>query len=727
MIPLTLTLPAGYHEVLFDSPKAQPTGLWSPPQGAVPDDSFFSIDTALSWLTQPEARSDLITNLKTVIGKGGLARERLTWGTINPSENRWNWESDRSYETTRRLYSKAGIPVLEMFHDTPGWMGKAQGGKFPDNLVAAGKSWSEIAKRWHQTWGAVDVWNEPDIGFGGNQPADQYVPLVKTVRHAMRNSGIETPIGGGVFAFMNPNYRNLAARNGLLDECDFFSFHYYGGNGDPLGLEHVVRQYRNWLREFGHETKPMWLTEVGHHREGVTGVRPEMTVQAKTAIMYAMTAVEARACGVVRLFPFVYTDYSEGGGWRHYGMVDHANTPLRIMAASAQVARALAGTSYIGDVPERLVRGARRIRVFAPAAPVSDEVLVVVYTSEVAPGAVLTLPFPAKSAEGIDGRSLEVKEPTKVPVPDGIVYVRATRAALREVLRSDTEAMKLYRLGHVTTDTRNLPPVSPIVLQPQIDPSKMQAITAAGYFLPEGTAQVEVKVGVNNMGAESRRVRIRSGNNPETVVNVPGGTRQMVTLNMEVASLPKGFGDAKQVRITAASDGGERIAPAEIALIVSGGSIAEHLKESTYHMALPINEAFRWDKNSSGTVTFNYKPPAAWGFTVQFQPNKDPWAYPRFSLPQEVDHSRVTGVLVRARCLEAASVKLMSWNDKGVISHTPTSIFPADGKWHVVYIPLSSYVADIKSKILRLSIGVNSQSPTRTNTIEISDLYVIGK
>jgi hypothetical protein len=452
-----------------------------------------------------------------------------------------------------------------------------------------------------------------------------------------------------------------------------------------------------------------------------------------------MQAVEARACGVARFFPFVYVDYSEHDDSRHFGMLDRNGSPLRMLAASAQAGRALAGMEYAGDIPATLVPGAERIRVFMPTgakpAHESDQALVVVYTGKVAAGAEVTLPFGALAAQGIDGRSLPLLPlkagAKKAPAGDGLVYLRVARASLADSLKTDTEAMRLWRLGKATAPV--LPPVASIVLQPRIDPEKMQAISSRGYFLPTGCEHLPVTVGVNNLGDEARTVTLRADGATGTSVTVPGGKREQVTLDVKIDTLPAGVtGDDRLLSITATADDGSRIGPAALTLIPSlgEGDIAAHLKASAYHFALTAGEAYRWDRNANGTVTFAHEPPAVWGFTVKFPPGVDRWAYPRFTLPQEVAQSRITGVLVRARCLKPATVRLMSWNGDGEMSVTHFPIIPADGEWHVAHVPLASYqgfsVVDPGTvRIAKLSVGFNSQ--TDENALEISDLYVIGK
>ena len=167
----------GFYEVVIEGQdEGKATGLWSRADKSQPNDGFLGVDMAMSWLTKPEARAKQAAGLSQVMGTGVMARERLSWEAINPEDGKWEWEvdlrfPDRRYDSTRGLYAKAGVPLLEMFHDTPAWMGRAQNGRFPDNLPAAARGWEEVARRWSRLWGALEMWNEPDITFGGRQPA----------------------------------------------------------------------------------------------------------------------------------------------------------------------------------------------------------------------------------------------------------------------------------------------------------------------------------------------------------------------------------------------------------------------------------------------------------------------------------------------------------------------------------------------------------------------------
>ncbi|MDR1279639.1 MAG: glycoside hydrolase family protein, partial [Opitutaceae bacterium] len=604
------TLAEGYYEISFgDAGKS--VGIWSVPRNNIPDDGFYSLDTAMSWLTQPEMRPALVKNLKHVLASGGMARERMHWGHINPAQGKWEWETPKAYDSLRRLYSKSGIKILEMFHDAPGWLGRQSAG-FPDNLVESDRSWREIARRWHDTWGAIEAWNEADAN-SGRQPADQLAPILKVLRHALRTENISTPVGGGVFAGPypiwtgpNPDYLNLAAENGLLDECDFLSFHYY--YEDPLVLEDQVRKFRNWMRAFGHEKKPIWLTETGALRYKETpGVRPTLQAQSRKSLIYAMQVVEARACGVERIFPFVYTDYNEGRSTLFFGMLDKGNTPLRILAASAQAGRMLSGMEYIGDISEKLVPGVRKIRIFAPVSSMEKNapVLVVLYTDDISSGAKITLPFATKSAQGIDGRNLKLEDNGKtVPAPDGMVYLRVSTKEIAQLVNTDTGAMKLCLLAKASS----LPPspvVADIVLQPKIARGQYAKVSSRGYVLKEDQEHFTVSAGINNLGDTTRTVTLETGLSNVSIapVTVAANTRIEVPVDVAIADLPAlRWGDPRHrlLTINAVADNGARIAPLALALIPSEPEkmIETWLEKFPYHVELDVGNVALWQSDT---------------------------------------------------------------------------------------------------------------------------------
>ncbi len=482
----TVTLPRGFYELeLADT--HQRFGVVALPAWPGPADPFFAVDGALSWLVKEDAiRQGLIRSA----GRSGIGmiRERLTWAAVHPAAERWDWEGPVRFDTLRRTYRQHGVQVLEMAHDAPPWLGRV--GKYPADLVRASDSWQAIARHWKSSWGAVEVWNEPDIFFGDNLPADQYVALVRALAFGLHGELQGRPLVGGVVAHHNPEFLRTAADNGLLDVIDAFSFHTYDRATE---MEKLVARYRKWLEGAGWARMPLWMTESGRPwKRGPE--RPPADQDAASALDITMKAVEARACGVARYFAFVYPYYDENEN--NFGMMDRRATPLRAMAAYAQAARRLAGAEYAGDLPLDDTR-VLRSRVFRKG----PTLLAVVYTGKPDPNCRIRFPqgvlwsAPARGkqegdaqwqVEGIDGRVLAVDAQGHVPVPDGLAYVRLDPAGASGRLETATAAARLWALGRGQSPRRLAPPS--LIARYEFDAHHVQP-TSEGYRLKAGTPE----------------------------------------------------------------------------------------------------------------------------------------------------------------------------------------------------------------------------------------------
>ena len=488
----TVKLGQGYYDLELPATN-QRFGLVSLPAYSGERDPFFSIDSALSWLVlDDKARQGLIK----VLRRSGVAmsRERLSWSQINPADGTWNWEGSNRYDSVRRLHADHGVEVLEMFHDAPGWPGKV--GKYPQDLVATARAWRRIAARWRPTWGALEVWNEPDIFFGANLSADQYVPLVKTVAFAVSQERIDLPLVGGVFAHCNRAFLETAAAGGMLDCVDAVSFHTYGRAPE---MEALIGNYRSWLRAHGREAMPLWLTECGRPwKRGPD--RPPVDQDAASALDITMKAVEARSGGVARHFPFVYPYYEERDN--NFGMMDRRATPLRSMAAYARLVSLLAHKRYLGglkcDDP-----AIRLARVFGD----DRETVAVLYTARPNAEARVKLGLPVLRIEGIDGRSLEAAPSGSVPIPDGLTYVWLDRQQLGGRLQTDAPAMRLWKIAQRKPPRRPKP--SPIVLRFEPDREVIESKSDGYHLSAKAPGKLPLRVRVFNLSAKPHELTLK--------------------------------------------------------------------------------------------------------------------------------------------------------------------------------------------------------------------------
>ncbi len=516
-----LRLPVGYYDLDFSS-VGQRFGVASLPRFEGRRDPFFAVDAASSWLVKDDrVREALAANLRRC--GIGMARERLRWAEISPSPGVWHWDAAHRNERLRRTYAAHDVAVLEMFHDAPPWLGLTA--RYPSDLVRTARQWQQIARRWSHLWGALEVWNEPDIFFGGNLPADQYVAVVRAVAAGARRASPKTPIVGGVFAHYDPTYLETAANNGLLELVDVVSFHTYAHAPQVEGL---VARYRDWLVAHGHPNKPLWITECGRPwKRGPD--RPPVDQDAASALDIVAKVVEARACGVERHFPFVYPFYEEREN--NFGLMGRQATPLRSMAAYAQAVRVLAHTEYLGDLvlPTSAVQ---RARVFASGS----QAVAVLYTGRVAPNGQVALPVQPLRAEGADGRALTVNASGAVPVPDGLTYVWLDRRRLTGHLRTDTNAKRLWRLGRSRssgqparrpTSTDHAAPARQVVLRLDFDGQSLRPNSHGYQVAAEAVSRLRLPVQAFNLDDRPHRLTLTL---PADVTLVEGQRRQSCSL-----------------------------------------------------------------------------------------------------------------------------------------------------------------------------------------------------
>lgn len=742
-----LRLPCGFHDIEFAATK-QRFGVVAVPAWKGQAEAFFAIDGALSWLVRDDAVRE---GLVRVAKRSGIQmiRERLSWGAIQPSADRNDWETPSRFDTLRKTCAKHGVEVLEMAHDGPAWMGRVA--VYPDNLVAAAQSWQAIAQHWRPTWGGLEIWNEPDIFFGGNLPADQYVPLAKAIARGMFEKKIDVSLVGGVMAHCNREYLDTAAENGLLDVVDAFSFHTYGR---AMEMEDLVQRYRAWLQAQDksvlaaeRQRIPLWLTECGRPWKKGPG-RPPAEQDAESALDIIMKGVEARACGITRYFPFVYPYYEENDN--NFGMMDKQATPLRSFAAYVQMIRVLAGSRYMGDlkVDDRAVQRAR-LFVTAKRDALPGGVLAVVYTGRQDPKATVKLGIPVRRLEGIDGRPLK-QASDMIPVPDGLAYAwledetpGLAGGGATSRISLDTPAMRLYRLKADSTPRKE---PSEIVMRYVYDTAVVEP-KAEGYRIKAIPAEkVPVNVRVFNLSDASQGVDLAirlvaegesssGGNNHQR--EIPARSSVDVSWTADVASQIAKHGNVKAVvRAAGLSPGAPKC---RLVLRFSGeAGLMPTLGRFAHWARLPIQQPTSWTPNIAGTgkMEMDSTPDAAWRLRVKFS-GGDRWVYPFFKLPDGIRPQQRGGLVIRGRCQKPAEVRIFLWEgDTGVGYITPHSVIAADGQWHVSVVRFSDLVVSSANapdrngkldldQVRRISVGMNTKADE--NVLELSDLFLVSE
>lgn len=724
LLRLSLELEPGFYEIEFPAAE-QRFGVICQPAFEGERDPFFAIDSAMSWLVHDDATRE---GLVKVLARSGvpMSRERLNWAEINPDADRWDWESPRRYETLRRVCRREGIEVLEMFHGTTRWAGAV--GKYPEDLVGTARAWQEIARRLGPTWGAMEVWNEPDISFGDNLPADQYVALVKTFAYAFQQEKVATPLVGGVFAHFNRQYLDNAARNGLLDLVPIVSFHTYGR---APGMEDLIERYRHWLVDHGRPSMPLWLTECGRPwKRGPQ--RPPADQDAESALDIVMKGVESKACGIDRYFPFVYPYYEERES--NFGMMGREATPLRSMAAYVQLVTALSYKRYLGDLKCDDAK-VQRARVFADG----EDVLVVVYTGRPDGDAALRFDLPALAVAGIDGRQIRPTEDGSIPIPDGLVYVRLDRERLVERLHTDTRAMQLHAYAEQAKSTP--PAASPIVLRYQFDADLVEAKSEGYRLLAEIPGKMPFVLRAFNLSAEpQKRSLALSFSRPvafdaEAVQSITIPASGFADVRWDV-DLSGAFAATGMLCATVRAQDADALPGETVEIDLKGNpSLDQVLRRYPVQLRLPIGDLGVWKDNitGSGKMTMHVSEDGGWQLKCQFQ-GGDRWVYPYLQLVDDVAVERYSAIVLRARCMQKGAVRIFLWEGDTGVGYISPVVIPADGKWHTAVVPFDDLTVSganrpdpnhrlDRDQVRRISIGMNSESDE--NTLDVSDVWFV--
>lgn len=713
----------GYYEITF--PEAQQTfGIVALEAHHGPADPFFGMDSGLSWLElDPQRRSALVR----ILARCGIAmsRERMGLGAVNSAPGTYDWNrSPRAFDTMRTTYVEQKVPLLEMMHGGAKHLGMIATSPYPQDLAATATSWIDVTKHWSSGWGAAEVENEPDLR---SVPADQYVSLAKTTSYALAEAGCTAPVVTGVFASIPPGpYFATCAANGLLADSDAISFHSYDR---ATAIESMVGRYRTWLAQQGAENLPLWHSECGW--SWVNGpARPPRDQDADSACEIATKAVESMACGIARHFPFVYVYYEEGR--KNFGMMGREATPLRSMAAYAMAASALSGRHYLGDL-RGVGSPVQRARVFGGA---DGSCVAVLYTGAPDATARVHLPIAVQRIAGADGRELALVD-GDVPVPDGMGFVWFDPALAKDALETATEAARLYAIGQHPLIRQRL--ASPIVLQ--FLAAQMPARTSASRYLvsQEQAHALPIHVRVQNLSAAPLTVApalcLPGGKPvPAASITVPAHGAGDVDWTIDaVASLD--IAKTRQITVTAQVTAG--VPPSALAIpLVMDGSLEQHLAHHPEQRPLPISELNRWQPNLAGhgKSTFAVND-GVWRMTASFSGTVGNWVYPKFTLGTRLDPQHDSGFILRARILKPASGVAIMANPNTPGSFWCPDLFPANGEWHVVYVPFSEFKpgpngAGMQNSRLDIAswntLAIGMGSAVAENSLEISHLLVVG-
>lgn len=435
----TVELPgSGYYEFTIGDKPEDRSGFYVAPQVAMEttDDPYFCVDAALSWLyrgKRMEQREMLVEDMKR--NHIAAVRERFNWNdTRNPDQKTYNLSDDPyfRYQELRDFYYKNQLPVVEICHDIPRGYESNQKQEASSDIRTFGDDFQELAKHWSKYWAGWETWNEPDL----NALPDVYVPIAKA--QIYRSQAVPEVDMTGVITCVAyaDTYHDYLAKNDLLKHLSVVSYHSYG---EGLLLEDTVKSFRDWLSRYHEPNKRLWITESNRpYMQDATDAERNLELR-KSAMNMVTTAVEGKACGLERFFPFVFADYREGPFG--FGMIHPDGSPLHLGAAYFTTAKLLNHFEYIGDEPIPEGSALRKIRVFQNE---NGRIVKAYMTGDCINATELQRNWTG-TVYDIDGRILASGSGTVIPIVSGVTFVETDE--MPETLITDTLAMQLKKMA----------------------------------------------------------------------------------------------------------------------------------------------------------------------------------------------------------------------------------------------------------------------------------------
>ncbi len=139
-----------------------------------PGDSPVCVDTAASWFARDDVtKQGQFANLATLAGVNWV-RDRLRWSELQPNPGALT-TAQTTYDRAAEIHHRAGLRVLQVFHDTPRWARESEtaGGRFAPDLRHVHTLARLLAERFQGRVQAWEPWNEANVATFGGHTVDQ--------------------------------------------------------------------------------------------------------------------------------------------------------------------------------------------------------------------------------------------------------------------------------------------------------------------------------------------------------------------------------------------------------------------------------------------------------------------------------------------------------------------------------------------------------------------------
>lgn len=313
-------------------------------EGAAPEDSPVCVDSAAAWFARGDrVGQERLAHLAALVGVSWV-RDRARWGELEPSRGQWA-EEETTYDTSAREHARAGLRVLQVFHDTPVWAreeGKGSG-RFAADLRDVYGFARGMAGRFRGRVGAWEPWNEANVATFGGHTVDEMCSWQKAAWLGFKSVDAGLVVGWNATAAVPTDEHT---RGVLLNETwpyfDTYNIHSYDWAHGYDSLWEPAREAASG--------RPIWVTEADRGTRH-TGVAPFFDQEPQGELLKAHWMAQSYAqslfAGSRRHFHFVLGHYHEPNGVQ-FGLLRLDLTPRPAYVALAAVGRFLAGARVVG-------------------------------------------------------------------------------------------------------------------------------------------------------------------------------------------------------------------------------------------------------------------------------------------------------------------------------------------------------------------------------------------
>jgi len=282
----------------------------------------------------------------------GTLRDELFWGHVEKTPGVYDWASMRA-KYMDQVEDSGTAPLLIAGYGNPFY----DGGNGPVSPAAV-EGYAEYAASMASEFGdiaaGIEIWNEWDIGLGGNTntAAEHYVNLLAATAPAVRAAAPGLPIIGPAVALLNEPWFERTMQLGALEHLDGVVLHAYSYPGGAENLDATLNRVDGLIRQYNDgDPLPMWITEHGWPTgTGARAVdeRTQAANLAKSALISAAHDVEL----------YVVYDFQNDGldaaeTENNFGLVHHpsdelgAFTPKPGYVAYSVAATLLTGADFV--------------------------------------------------------------------------------------------------------------------------------------------------------------------------------------------------------------------------------------------------------------------------------------------------------------------------------------------------------------------------------------------